>query len=196
MPQRSVITTRSTEDLLQSCEAATDEVVKLVSQFAAALRSANLHTTEDNKFHPFSPEVADVWEGVTQLARSIRSIDGDKDDVNYLLRAREIEHSLEDAVESQPKLALAESKVANLEKVSIEYDADFRSMQFTEAIVSHLCVQRVWHYVRKKLQCRTLACSSWKSFSQRQVLYLPRAPNLQSCLRHRKPALSRKRFEW
>ena len=184
------------QGLLQSCEAATDEVVKLVSQFAAALRSANLHTTEDNKFHPFSPEVADVWEGVTQLARSIRSIDGDKDDVNYLLRAREIEHSLEDAVESQPKLALAESKVANLEKVSIEYDADFRSMQFTEAIVSHLCVQRVWHYVRKKLQCRTLACSSWKSFSQRQVLYLPRAPNLQSCLRHRKPALSRKRFEW
>lgn len=102
---------------LSSCEAATDEAVKLVSQFAATLRNADLQITHDQKFHPFSPEVADVWEGVTTLARSIRSKDGDEDDINYLLRARSIENSLEEAVEKEPKLALANAKITSLEKV-------------------------------------------------------------------------------
>jgi hypothetical protein len=104
-------------DHLEGCEDATDEVVKLVSQFASALRSFNLHASDDHHFHPFSPEVADVWEGVTLLARSIRSQDGDEDDINYLLRSREIEHALEDAVEKVPKLAMANSKISSLEKV-------------------------------------------------------------------------------
>ena len=106
-----------TPENLSSCVAATDEVVRMVSQFASVLRSANLQAADDNKFHPFSPEVADVWEGVTYLARTIRSKDGDQDDINYLVRARTIEHGLEDAVEKEPKLALANSKIANLEKV-------------------------------------------------------------------------------
>mmetsp|Transcript_30720 Transcript_30720/g.73696 ORF Transcript_30720/g.73696 Transcript_30720/m.73696 type:complete len:1306 (-) Transcript_30720:2676-6593(-) len=103
-------------EYLEACEAATDEVVKLVSQFASALRSFNLHATADNHFHPFSPEVADVWEGVTLLARSIRSQDGDEDDINYLVRSREIEQSLDDAVEKVPKLTLANTKISSLEK--------------------------------------------------------------------------------
>jgi dynactin 1 len=107
-----------TSEKLAACEAATDAVVQLVSQFASSLRSANLNATEDQKFHPFSPEIADVWDGVTSLARSIRSKDGDQDDVNYLLRARYIEHSLEEAIEKEPKLALANAKLASLEKVS------------------------------------------------------------------------------
>jgi dynactin 1 len=106
-----------TPEQLSGCEAATDEVVKLVSQFAAVLRTANLHAVNDKKFHPFSPEVADVWEGVTLLARSIRNKDGDEDDINYLVRARAIENNLEDAVVKGPKLALANAKVASLEKV-------------------------------------------------------------------------------
>lgn len=105
-----------TPDQLHSCEAAADEVVRLVSQFAAVLRTAHLNVTEDQRFHPFSPEVADVWESVTLLARSIRAKDGDSDDVNYLVRARAIEQSLERAVEREPKLALANAKVASLEK--------------------------------------------------------------------------------
>jgi hypothetical protein len=104
---------------LEACEASTDEVVRLVAQFASALRNANLYSTEDNLFHPFSPEVADVWEGVTMLCRSIRAMDGDEDDINCLLRARHIEHSLEDAIEKEPKLMLANNKVASLEKVSL-----------------------------------------------------------------------------
>jgi len=99
-----------------ACEAATDEVVRVVSHFATVLRSANLTDTDDNKFHPFSPEIADVWEGVTMLARTIRAKDGDEDDVNYLVRAKSIENNLEDAVESVPELSLANAKVASLEK--------------------------------------------------------------------------------
>ena len=51
-----------TPDAVSACEAATDEVVKTVSHFASVLRSANLTDTNDNAYHPFSPEVADVWE--------------------------------------------------------------------------------------------------------------------------------------
>lgn len=105
-----------TPEQLGACEAATDEVVRLVSQFAAVLRMANLNVVSDNRFHPFSPEVADVWDGVTLLARTIRSKDGDEDDVNFLVRARSIEQSLEQAVKKEPKLALANAKVASLEK--------------------------------------------------------------------------------
>jgi hypothetical protein len=105
-----------TPDYLEDCEGATDEVVKLVSQFAAALRSFNLNVTDDYHFHPFSPEVADVWEGVSILARNIRSQDGDEDDINHLIRCREIESTLDDAIEKVPKLTLANTKIYSLEK--------------------------------------------------------------------------------
>eukprot|EP00531_Pseudo-nitzschia_arenysensis_P017578 CAMPEP_0116129902 /NCGR_PEP_ID=MMETSP0329-20121206/8172_1 /TAXON_ID=697910 /ORGANISM="Pseudo-nitzschia arenysensis, Strain B593" /LENGTH=1359 /DNA_ID=CAMNT_0003624201 /DNA_START=224 /DNA_END=4303 /DNA_ORIENTATION=+ len=105
-----------TPESVGACEAATDEVVRVVSHFATVLRSANLTDADDNKFHPFSPEIADVWEGVTMLARTIRAKDGDEDDVNFLVRARSIENNLEDAVESVPELHLAKTKLASLEK--------------------------------------------------------------------------------
>eukprot|EP00535_Pseudo-nitzschia_heimii_P004754 CAMPEP_0197182238 /NCGR_PEP_ID=MMETSP1423-20130617/6262_1 /TAXON_ID=476441 /ORGANISM="Pseudo-nitzschia heimii, Strain UNC1101" /LENGTH=1365 /DNA_ID=CAMNT_0042632627 /DNA_START=185 /DNA_END=4282 /DNA_ORIENTATION=- len=105
-----------TSESVGACEAATDEVVRVVSHFATVLRSANLTDADDNKFHPFSPEIADVWEGVTMLAKTIRSKDGDEDDVNYLVRAKTIENSLEDAVESVPELSLAKTKMSSLEK--------------------------------------------------------------------------------
>ncbi|KAL3923589.1 MAG: hypothetical protein SGILL_001569 [Bacillariaceae sp.] len=105
-----------TPESVSGCESATDEVVKTVSHFATVLRSANLTDTIDKGYHPFSPEVADVWEGVTILAKAIRSKDGDEEDVNYLVRARTIEHKLEDAVEAVPALTLAKNKVTSLEK--------------------------------------------------------------------------------
>jgi len=105
-----------TPESIGACEAATDEVVRVVSHFATVLRSANLTDAEDTKFHPFSPEIADVWEGVTMLARAIRSKDGDAEDVNYLVRARTIENNLEDAVESVPELSVATTKMSSLEK--------------------------------------------------------------------------------
>jgi len=105
-----------TPESVGACEVATDEVVRVVSHFATVLRSANLTDADDNKFHPFSPEIADVWEGVTMLARTIRAKDGDEDDINHLVRAKNIENNLEDAVESVPELSLAKAKVASLGK--------------------------------------------------------------------------------
>lgn len=105
-----------TPESISACEHATDEVVRVVSHFATILRSANLTDANDYNFHPFSPEVADVWEGVTLLAKAIRSKDGDAEDINYLVRARNIEHTLEDAVESIPALTMANTRVASLEK--------------------------------------------------------------------------------
>lgn len=105
-----------TPDAVGACESATDEVLKLVSHFASVLRSANLVDTEEQRFHPFSPEVADVWEGVNVLARIIRSKDGDAEDVNFKIRARGIQQNLEDAVEAVPALSKATSKVSSLEK--------------------------------------------------------------------------------
>ena len=117
-----------TPESIGACEAATDEVVRVVSHFATVLRSANLTDTDDNKFHPFSPEIADVWEGVTMLARAIRSKDGDEEDVNYLIRTRTIANNLEDAVESVPELSLAKAKMSSLEK-SLSLRSKENSMQ-------------------------------------------------------------------
>jgi len=117
-----------TPESIGACEAATDEVVRVVSHFATVLRSANLTDADDNKFHPFSPEIADVWEGVTMLARAIRSKDGDEEDVNYLIRTRTIADNLEDAVESVPELSLAKAKVSSLEK-SLSLRSKENSMQ-------------------------------------------------------------------
>ena len=117
-----------TPESIGACEAATDEVVRVVSHFATVLRSANLTDADDNKFHPFSPEIADVWEGVTMLARAIRSKDGDEEDVNYLIRTRTIANNLEDAVESVPELSLAKAKMSSLEK-SLSLRSKENSMQ-------------------------------------------------------------------
>ena len=119
-----------TSESVGACEVATNQVVRVVSQFATVLRSANLTDADDNKLHPFSPEIADVWEGVTMLAKAIRVKDGDEEDINYLVRARTIEHNLEDAVESIPELSLAKAKVTSLEK-SLSIRSKEISMQNT-----------------------------------------------------------------
>jgi dynactin 1 len=157
-----------TPDLLGACDASTDEVIRMVSQFASALRSANLHSTEDNKFHPFSPEVEDVWEGVTVLARSIRAADGDQDDVNYLLRAHYIENALEEAVEKEPKLALANAKVASLDKVSLN-SCKFCIVGLNLLLTIIFCNSRASPFDRRRSPCKMLDFLSSRSCLQRQV---------------------------
>ena len=101
---------------IKKCETAADDAMRLLAQFSSALRAANLNS-DDAVYHPLSPESKDSWEGISSLARAVRSVDGDADDVNYLLRARALERQLEDAVENGPKLSAADAKVASLEKV-------------------------------------------------------------------------------
>jgi hypothetical protein len=50
-----------------------------------------------------------------------RILDGDAEDVNYLICARAIENLLEEVVQNEPKLVIANSKITSLEKVSRLY---------------------------------------------------------------------------
>ena len=106
-----------TLDELKACDDTAEAVMKLMSQFSSALRSAKLNTEESGYFHPLSPEAADTWNGLSRLAMQLRAVDGDEEDINFLLRARTIEHRLSEAVDNEPKLLLANSKVTSLEKV-------------------------------------------------------------------------------
>jgi hypothetical protein len=107
-----------------------------LAKFSSALRAANLTVESGEGYHPFSPEAKDAWEGISSLARTMRSIDGDADDVNYLIRAAVLENQLTEGVESGPKLSLANTKIGSLEKVSCipAVDCVFRdSSQYTRS---------------------------------------------------------------
>jgi dynactin 1 len=106
-----------TQEELRKCESVAESTMRTLVQFSSSLRAADLNSETDGKYHPFSPESKDAWAGVSTLARAVRSVDGDADDVNYLLRARALENQLAEAVENGPKLSLANTKVSTLEKV-------------------------------------------------------------------------------
>ncbi|CAB9517569.1 CAP-Gly domain [Seminavis robusta] len=101
---------------IRGCAADAEAAAKLLSQFSTVLRAAKLNSEEVGCYHPLSPEARDSWYGLSRLARSVRTVDGDEDDVNFLMRARSIEHRLSEAVANEPKLSLANSKVTSLEK--------------------------------------------------------------------------------
>ena len=54
---------------------------------------------------------------MTKVVSQVRSVDGDPEDINYLMCARAIEQQLTDAVQNEPKLVIANAKIASLEKV-------------------------------------------------------------------------------
>lgn len=99
-------------DQLTSCEAIVDSALAAMAQFSAALRAAKLNPDESGSFHPLSPEKSDTWLALSSLAISVRAMDGDREDVNFMLRLRSIEQRLSDAVNNEPKLSLANAKVA------------------------------------------------------------------------------------
>ena len=59
-------------------------------------RMAEEEGGDNDKFHnhPLSPETKDPWGGIIKLVRKIRSSNGDVDDLNYLIRARNVEQKL------------------------------------------------------------------------------------------------------
>ena len=95
-----------------------NRILPLLAKLSSTLRSANLNLNENGSYHALSPEVDDPWAGVEMLSRAIRALEGDEEDVHFLYRARAMEHRLDQAVESEPKLEAAIAKVAGLEKVS------------------------------------------------------------------------------
>lgn len=110
-------------DSVRSCEDTAEEAMRVMSQFSIALRSAKLNAEDSGSFHPLSPESFDCWNGVSRLALQLRAVDGDEDDVNFLMRTRAIEHRLSEAVDTEPKLLVANSKVNSLEKVRLRFSA-------------------------------------------------------------------------
>jgi dynactin 1 len=107
----------SSAENVEACELAVAKTLKALAVLSHSLRGAGLNPTEDERVHALSPEADDAWERLTDIVRSIRGIDGDEEDVNYLIRAHDIEVGLQQAVENQPKLAQAEAKLATLEKI-------------------------------------------------------------------------------
>lgn len=106
------------EDNVQSSMTALEDVSHVARQLSALIRRAELdeNVSEKSRFHYLSPEFGDSWKGLTEAVSQFRGVDGDPEDVNFLTRAREIEHQLSEAVENVPKLAMAESKITRLEK--------------------------------------------------------------------------------
>jgi dynactin 1 len=95
-----------------------DLTLKSVSRLSFTLRSSSLSSNDGVAFHSMSPEVDDPWDQTARLAKAVRGVDGDDDDLNYLLRARAIEQHIHAAILNEPKLEAATSKITTLEKVS------------------------------------------------------------------------------
>lgn len=102
---------------VQICGSEADKLLRELAGLTAFMRSENMNPTEDERCHPLCPEVDDAWDGIVSVVRVIRSIDSDADDINCLLRAESLERRLAEAVENEPKLTLANSKIVDLEKV-------------------------------------------------------------------------------
>jgi dynactin 1 len=98
------------------CASTADKVLGDLAKLSSSLRLAGLTPSEDESFHALSPETDDCWYRVANLARSVRAVDGDEQDVHYLQRARAIETHLGEAIDNEPKLEIANGKLANLEK--------------------------------------------------------------------------------
>ena len=101
---------------LAKCESTADAVLKALALFMTSLRTADLNTSDELAPHALSAECLDPWTGITSLARAIRSVDGDADDVNFVVRTSTIEHRLLSAIENEPKLGSANNRIAVLEK--------------------------------------------------------------------------------
>ena len=101
---------------LVHCETASDVVIKILSKLSSSLRAADLNADIDADAHPFSSEAKDQWSGITRIAQSVRAIDGDKDDVNFIVRAQNTEQRFAEAIENEPKLDAATLRIAILEK--------------------------------------------------------------------------------
>jgi dynactin 1 len=102
---------------VDKCSLMLEDVVTVVRQLSALLRKSDLSENDSATFHHLSPEFEDSWGGLTNVVAQVRAVDGDPDDVNYLVRARAIEEKIAVAVENEPELEKANAKIAALEKV-------------------------------------------------------------------------------
>jgi dynactin 1 len=107
----------------KTCEELSETNLRDLALLSSTLRASKLSPSDEGVLHPFSPESDDGWSGITAIACRVRSLDGDGDDVNYLVRARVVERRLSNAVDNESKLETATSRIASLEKVSARCDS-------------------------------------------------------------------------
>jgi len=86
------------------------------------------NNTNDNvdDHHPLSPETYDPWGSITKLVSKIRATtttttiaiddNNELENINYLVRARNVECQLRAAVVNDAKLSIAETRIVSLEK--------------------------------------------------------------------------------
>ena len=173
---------------LSSCEAIAATALTSMTQVMSLLRSSNYKAKEDESYHPLSPEAVNAWSAISQLVRSIRSVDGDADDINFMMRAHSVETQIDRAIANEPKLVTAESKVVNLEKVCLH---PMYCPSIVESI-SPYCTSRC-QLDQRKSQCRTLDSRSWSSCSRSPVrvhwlareVPISNQPRSTTCLRRR-----------
>lgn len=115
----------------EKCRNAAEATLRALAKVSSVLRAEHLAPNEGERPHAISPEADNAWHGVSSLARAVRAVDGDSEDVNFLLRAHAIEHQLGDAVEKEPLLVAAQTKVASLEKVRVTSEFVGRSGPFS-----------------------------------------------------------------
>jgi hypothetical protein len=160
---QSLITSEGSH--LEECQAACDSTLGHLTKISSSLRSANLNPNDDESFHALSPEVEDSWFRLTTLIRSVRSKDGDDEDVNFLLRTRAIETQFDEAVADVPKLSLASAKAANLEKVSqCAINRDFASID--RLICSFLFSIEYFHKIQGGCNAQRPLIGIGKTFSK------------------------------
>ena len=104
------------EKIIKDAESKADDTLRCVVKLSSAIRSAKIVAEEGKKAHSLSPEVDDPWKGVASVVRKVRIINGDEEDINYILRAHAVESKLSEAIDSESKLEVAKNKVARLEK--------------------------------------------------------------------------------
>ena len=157
-----------------------EKVLSSVRLLAALARKAELDQYESERHHCLSAEFGDSWLGVTEIVSQVRIVNGDPEDVNYLLRARAIENQLADAVGNEPKLAIADAKNASLEKVSRLNRSDFG---VGSAIISHIHSNnlfksnyRNFYLGPKKSKCKTAVFQNWRLCWPECRLQLPCLP--------------------
>jgi dynactin 1 len=93
-----------------------ESTVRILTKLLSVLRGSGMNVNEPGRYHPLSPEIGDAWNAISTLTCKIRSIDGDSDDINYIVRSQKIESQINTAIDNEPKLVLANQKLALLEK--------------------------------------------------------------------------------
>jgi dynactin 1 len=166
---RELLTSNGSCDIA-SCNASGGNALRLISKLSMDLRSKNMNISDGEMYHPLSPEADDPWGGITTLVRSIRSIDGDSDDINFLLRSKAMEQRLGDAIENEPKLEWATSRITSLEKVrTITYFFSLFSRSFiyllNDKFFYSLCL-----LARKNLLYKMPDYRNWKNLWRSLVL--------------------------